>query len=98
MRKFQRQGNKNLVPVVLENGIQALINPCAISEKDWTRHHGKTAGGVEVNSLETYTVDESTLIRTGRGKLVLSVPTDDLEVFAKQFLAGKNYGIVAPQQ
>lgn len=95
MNKKSYQKNKS-VPVTLENGIQAFVNPQNIPDVFWKRHHGKTAAGQEVNSIKTATIGATTLLQNGNGGPFLAVPTDDLEVFAKQFLAGKDYAIQAP--
>lgn len=99
-KNFQKSGSNNkslLVPVTLDNGIQAFVNPFKIPDENWTRHHGKTAAGQQVNSMKTCTVDRTVLLQNGFGGPVLAVPITDLEVLAKNVLASKNYTIQSPQ-
>lgn len=98
-KNFQKSGNNKslLVPVTLDNGIQAFVSPSKISDENWTRHHGKTATGQQVNSMKTCKIGKTILLQNGVGGPVLAVPITDLEVLAAQFLANKNYTIQTPR-
>lgn len=94
MNKKSQQ--KKWVPITLDNGVQAFVNPYGIPKNLFEHHHGKTATGQQVNSMRSLTIGATTLLQNGSGGPFLSVPTTDLEVLAKQFLAGKNYSVQPP--
>ena len=96
MNKFQKRNSK-LVPVILEGGIKAFVDPSSISDEKWTRHHGKTATGQQVNSMKTCEIGKTILLQNGVGGPTLAVPINDLEVLAKQFLASKSYAVEVPR-
>lgn len=96
MKKNQKGNNNTTVPVILEPGIMAAINPHDIPESKWDHHHGKTATGVKVNSLQSVSIGESLLIRKNTGGPTLSVSMAEFEVAAAQILTGMGYKMQAP--
>ena len=87
---------QKFVPFITAEGIQASINPKDIPESMWDHHHGKTATGVKVNSLQSVTFGDSLLIRKNTGGPTLSVSTAEFEVAAVQILTGMGYKMQAP--
>ena len=78
--KFQK-----FVPVILAGGIKATVNPNDIDESKWKHHHGKTAAGVQVNSMQSIQVGDSVLLRQKTGAPAISVAADELEVFVADY-------------
>lgn len=93
MKTNQKGIRKMAVPVIIENGIIATINPKDIPESMWDHHHGKTATGVKVNSLQSITFGDSLLIRKNTGGPTLSVSKAEFEVAAVQILTGMGYKV-----
>jgi len=89
------RGNKQILKTVDEKGITQFTDANKIPQSLWESHHGKTAAGNQVHSLQTIVIGESVLIRTNAGRAI-SVLQDELEVCAKQFLQEKGYQIQAP--
>lgn len=81
-----------LVPVLVGGStIQASVD----SISNWKSHHGTTAAGVQVNSLKTAQVGDSTVIASDTD--VMSVPTADLEIAARDTLKTLGYDVVQPK-
>lgn len=96
MNKNQKGGKYQAVPVILASGVPAMINPNDISQDKWTHHHGKTATGQQVNSLQSVSIGDSLLIRKNTGGPTLSVSQAEFEVAAVQVLSGMGYKVQAP--
>ena len=84
------------VPIILDTGITATMKPQDIPEDKWSHHHGKTAAGQQVNSLQSATIGKSLILRKNTGGPVLSVSQAEFEVAAVQILAGMGYKMQAP--
>ena len=93
--KANFQGNKAKVPVITNEGITAFVNPNDIPSDKWEHHHGQTATGIKVNSLLSFKVGDSLLLRT-KTSLTLSVSQDEFEVAAVQLLTDMGYEITVP--
>ena len=94
MKKFNAQASR-FVPIVLKNGVKASVETATIS--DWTTHHGKTAAGVQVQSLLSKQIDNSVILTKSPASPAFSVSKDDLEVFAAQYLTGLGYSVSLPK-
>lgn len=86
---------KLVVPVTLDNGIIALVDPKSIPQEKWIHYHGKTATGQQVNSMLGTKIGKSLLIQGNKGP-TLSVTCDEAEVFAVKFLSDMGYKMQAP--
>lgn len=96
MKKTQGiQNAQKFVPIITTEGIPAKINPDAVPVEKWNYHHGKTAAGLQVNSMKTAKIGNSLLIQGNAGP-TLSVTQAEFEVAATQFLAGIGYTMKAP--
>lgn len=71
-------------------GATARINASQLGT--WTPHHGKTIGGVKVQSLASTVVGDSTLIKRDNDS-VTSFKTNELEVMAVDMLTGLGYKV-----
>ncbi len=71
-----------LVPITLEDGTNANIDANSLS--GWAVHHGTTAKGVEVNSLNSKTIGKTVILRSGETGVPFSVSKDELEVAGTQ--------------
>lgn len=96
MNKNQKGTKKQAIPVILSPGFPAMIIPNEISQDKWTHHHGKTATGQQVNSLQSVCIGDSLLIRKNIGGPTLSVSQAEFEVAAVQILSGMGYKMQAP--
>ncbi|HBB44210.1 MAG: hypothetical protein UW27_C0003G0037 [Parcubacteria group bacterium GW2011_GWA1_44_13] len=94
-KKGSHQTNK-IVPIVLDTGITATMKPQDIPEDKWNHHHGKTATGQKVDSLQSATIAKSLILRKNTGGPVLSVSLAEFEVAAVQILTGMGYKMQAP--
>ena len=94
--KNQKSGKQQVVPVLLETGVSALVNPKSIPEIKWTHHHGKTADGEQVHSLQSIKIGTSLILRKNTGGPVLSVLQAEFEVAAVQILTEMGYKMQAP--
>ncbi|MHB0865761.1 MAG: hypothetical protein ACYCZZ_03285 [Minisyncoccota bacterium] len=84
-RNSKKDHNVKLVPVTF-NGNSVMIDANSISKKDRTMHHGATKSGVVVNSAQSYTIGDSTIVWPSDGAPAVSFLNSDLEVFATQIL------------
>ncbi|MCR4330331.1 MAG: hypothetical protein NUV49_00360 [Patescibacteria group bacterium] len=85
---------KPRVPAQLANGSKVTVNLESIPIENWKTYHGTTAKGDKVQSLHGCEVGRTTILATDNG-VAFSAPTDELEVFAVQFLEDKGYAITA---
>lgn len=85
---------KPRVPAQLENGSKVMINLESIPLDNWKTYHGITAKGDKVHSLSGCQVGRTTILATDNG-VAFSAPTDEVEVFAIQFLKDKGYAVEA---
>lgn len=83
---------KRLVPFQ-QGPITAFVNPKTI--QNWRHFHGKTAAGVQVNSIQAQEIGDSMLLKQGSG--VLSVTKDELEVMATTYLTEKGFTVTPPK-
>lgn len=95
-KKTQGIQKQKSVPFIMESGTKAFVNPADISQSKWNYHHGKTAAGQEVQSLQTTEMGNSLLIRKDNSGPTLSVSQDEFEVAAVQILTAKGFSIKAP--
>ena len=82
---------KRLVPFQ-QGSLTAFVNPQQI--QNWRHYHGKTAAGVQVNSIQAQEIGDSILLKQGNG--VLSVTKNELEVMATMFLTEKGFTVTPP--
>lgn len=94
--KINSKINMAKVPVIVAGGITAFVNPNTIPEDKWDHHHGQTASGAKVNSLQSTEVGESLIIRTETGGPSLSVSKNEFEVAAVQILSKMGYRMQPP--
>lgn len=87
---------KKVIPFTTAEGLSAFVSPDTIPQEKWNHHHGQTASGQKVNSLQTTTIGDSLLIRTGKGGPTLSVTHDEFEVAAVQILGEMGYKLTPP--
>ena len=92
----QAQKQSKTVPFIMENGTKAFVNTAEISQSKWNYHHGKTAAGQEVQSLQSTEVGNSLLIRKDNSGPTLSVSQDEFEVAAVQILTAKGFTVKSP--
>jgi len=83
-----------LVPVNLEDGTSAKIDANSIS--GWDVHHGITAKGVKVNSLNSKRIGNSIILRAGESNTAFSVSADEFEVASVQLLKDQGYEVKPP--
>lgn len=84
--------NRKLVSF-MQGSLIAQINPNQIV--DWKNHHGTTAAGVQVNSIQSAKVGDSVLMKKGSG--VLSATPGEIEVYCTQFLTGMGFTVTPPK-
>ncbi len=89
-RKFG--STPRLVPVSI-NGKAISVDANSIAKQDRTLHHGQTAGGVRVNSAQSYDIGDSTIVWASDGAPPVSFLKTDLEVFARQSLEKSGFNV-----
>lgn len=93
MQKRSRPRNRtisgNKVTIRFADGSTGAIDINTIPGECWKSFHGTASDGIKVNSMKAYTPPGSLttiLTHTNRRNGILTVPTRDIEVFAKQFI------------
>lgn len=94
--KTNKGMKKSAVPVILDSGITAFVDPKSIPQDKWIHYHGKTAAGQQVNSMRGQKIGQSLLIQGNKDTTTISVTNDEAEVFAVKFLTGMGYKMQAP--
>lgn len=84
-----------LIPLTLDDGTTAKID--ANSLKDWNVHHGKTAKGVQVDSLNSKNVGKTIFLKSGENGPAFSIKKDEFEVAAVQILQDMGYKVTYQQ-
>jgi len=80
-----------LIPVTLEDGTNAKIDANSLS--GWDVHHGTTAKGAKVNSLNSKRIGNTIVLRGGESDPAFSVDMDEFEVASVQILKGLGYKV-----
>ncbi len=83
-----------LIPVSLEDGTDAKIDANSLS--GWDVHHGTTAKGAKVNSLNSKCIGNSIILRGAESDAAFSVDMDEFEVASVQILKGLGYKVDPP--
>lgn len=96
-KRGQQPAQQKNVPIITACGTPAFVNPNDIAQGKWNHHHGETASGQKVNSMQTTMIGDSILLRTGNGGPTLSVTQAEFEVAAAQILTGMGYTLQVPQ-
>ena len=86
----------HFIPFVMPDGTTATTTRDKI--QGWTPHHGKTAAGQQVKSLQSKVIGESLFVTKIGGGPVLSAGKDEFEVFAMQYLTGLGFTVTPPQK
>jgi len=93
-KRMKKLFKKSHVPAKLDNGSKVMINLESIPIENWKTYHGTTADGTKVESLSGCEVGRTTILATNSGA-AFSASTDEIEVFAVQFLQDKGYNVTA---
>ncbi len=83
-----------LIPINLEDGTSAKIDANSLS--GWDVHHGTTAKGAKVNSLNSKRIGNSIVLRDSESDVAFSVGADEFEVAAVQLLKSQGYEVKPP--
>lgn len=86
MKKKTPFRRTQLVPAVIA-GVPLMIAANLIPKEHRKVHHGVTAAGAQVNSPESITVGDTTIVWANKGAPAVAFKSDDLEVLGTQILA-----------
>lgn len=77
----------------MHEGLTATIDASQIS--NWRTHHGTTASGQKVNSMQSTSIGDSIILKSGQA--MLSVSQADFEVMSVQYLTEIGFSITPPR-